>query len=485
MVSSALALSFTATYVVAADAFSPSDVKAIIGLGAGLNAAPLLALLICLRPGWLLNALLAVLTVVGIATTHAIHAELARTNALLAWLLLGAAGFASFVAFDAVDRSRWFGPAAASLTLLAAVACIAFFWHRGNIVTTGDTSNIRNIEFQRQPNLYFISFDSIQPRALLRKYMNVETTPFHSLFDAHFRRFENLFANAFSSRESLGVLLALDERIYHSIVRPRAQTLRPRYPSMFAGASPSPLFDILKKNGYETNTFYSNTFFGPEKGPFVDRYFTTAERSVCALLDPAIHDVSFWGYCNWAKATTSSASTADRLIEISRHDGPQFLMAHIQEPGHTALSFRYDDKAQVDEFRQRYLAGASSAAGHLTRLLAHLQENDPDAILLVYGDHGPFLSRGVTFEDAPAFVVQDHFGILGGIYPRHACAQWFDEPRERQGYLTLLDAVHGVLRCLSGDERTLHHAPAFYPVGNWHGRTPGGESMSYERFAYE
>ena len=494
MVAVLLALSFITTYAASNDAFSYFDVVAIVGLGAALNGAVLLALLLCLRPGWLANALLAALTVLGVATTHAIHAELTQASAHALWLLLGAAGFALFVAFGVVDRSRWFGPISAVLALATLAAFAADRWHRENTVVKGDTSNIRHVEFRRRPNLYFVSFDAIAPRALLRKYMGVETTPLHDVIDARFSRFKNFFANAIYTKNSLNLLLALDERAYDTMIRMKYRIVWRRYPSLFSGEVPSPLFDILKKNGYETTTLFGNTYFGERKGPFVDRYFTFQERTVCNLLDPAIRPVSFWGYCPLVEANRQDSQRPprqvtdlliDRLSEVSRHDGPQFAMAHIYEPGHTARSFRYRDEAQLSKYRAQYLDGSAFAAKLLARLLHHLDENDPDAILLVYGDHGPFLAQGVAFEHAPEFVVQDYYGILGGIYPAGACAEWFDEPRERQGYLTLLDAAHAVLRCLSGGEWALHQVPHSYRIGNWHRKVPRGAGMTYEKFIYE
>ena len=74
-----------------------------------------------------------------------------------------------------------------------------------------------------------------------------------------------------------------------------------------------------------------------------------------------------------------------------------------------------------------------------------MEENDPGAILLVYGDHGTRVS--------PA--VQAQYGVLGGVYPRDTCAAWFDEAEAAQNYMTVLDAVHALLRCLSGGESAL------------------------------
>ena len=105
--------------------------------------------------------------------------------------------------------------------------------------------------------------------------------------------------------------------------------------------------------------------------------------------------------------------------------------------------------------------------------------------LLVFGDHGALLSTNVAFADAPEFVVQDHFGALGGVYPPDACAEWFDEAQEKRGYLTLLDAVHTVIRCLSGGESALCAPPEDYYLGGWNGVVPDGHRRTYKEFLYE
>ena len=174
----------------------------------------------------------------------------------------------------------------------------------------------------------------------------------------------------------------------------------------------------------------------------------------------------------------------DHVGRASLRDGPQFAMAHIYVPGHTDASFQYDEE-NLRWFRAHYRRGGAVAAGLLARLLAHLDEHDPDAILLVFGDHGALLSTGVAFADAPEFVVQDHFGALGGVYPPDACAEWFDEAQEEAGLLTLLDAVHTVIRCLSGGESALRAPPEDYYLGGWNGVVPDGHRRTYKEFLYE
>ena len=152
-------------------------------------------------------------------------------------------------------------------------------------------------------------------------------------------------------------------------------------------------------------------------------------------------------------------------------------MAHIAVPGHAHHPYRYDDQAQRNAEIRRYAQTLNgSATRNLEAILEHLKNNDPDAILYVYGDHGAWLSLGMSFEDNPTFFVQDRLGILGGVYPPDACATYFDETLSK-GYMTALDGVHAILRCLSGGQSALKT-----PRGS---AIPYDTNRSYEEFLYE
>ena len=489
-----LTLSFSNTYAASPRVFSNLDIVGILMLMASVHVVALLVLVGL--PTRVVNALLAILAGAGIASAHAIHTDLFLTNPALLWCLLGAGGFALFVAFGAMDRSPNVGLAVVSLgALVTAMFATEHLFARNapapmDPVAMVDMSNFRNVTFERRPNLYFISFDAMVPRTLLRKYMDVETTPFHDIFQPRFRRFENFFVNSLYTMHSLQVILALDERWYLSAQQRRRST---EDIALFSGGHPVPLFRILRNNGYETHTAYEDSFFGKTKGPFVDHYFTANAPTLCQLLDKHVRAAAFWGYCLWSKRHDSGYEWAegkhrvvDYLRTISFREKPQFVMAHFYMPGHTGSAFRYDNERRFRNYRSRYLDGSGYAAYLLSILIHHLNKHDPQAILLVYGDHGVFLSRNVAFADAPEFVMQDHYGALGGIHPPDACAQWLDQAQEQLGYLTVLDTVHAVLRCLSGGESVLRATPKEHSmVGDWQGVVPDGRLRAYTEFLYE
>ncbi len=428
-------------------------------LGGTVNTVLLLGALFFLRSGVIANAVLSLIVLASVATAYIIQTDLYLTgNGAVLIALCAGSGAGLFVAFRVIDEQRWGGIALSAAALLG-LGIIASGHRRPTMSpapATVDTTYIRDISFRETPNLYFVSFDALVPRALLKKYLGLETTRFHDLFDNYFRRFPNFFANSVPTIASLNTVLALDVDAYTAQRKELNAGGDNPEPSLFSGQDPSNLLAILHGNGYETTSIYMDNFFGDEKGQYINNYITIQNNTVCNRLDASIRDFAFWGYCRFGRTAwfTAMDMVAERITRVNANDKPQFVIAYLYAPGHTDNSFRYYDAEELEVFRRAYVNNSERAARYLALVVRHLQENDPGAILLVFGDHGPYLSRGLQFEDDPDFVFQDKYGILGGVYPRDVCVRWFDEASS-QDYMTILDAVHALLRCLSGGESPL------------------------------
>ena len=482
-----VAVAFAATYTSSTAAFSAFDLEVIPVLGGAVNTVLLLGALLLLRGKNMANAALSLIVLAGVGTAYIVHTDLylAGSRALLALLcVMSWAGL--FVAFRVVDELRWGGVALSGVALLGLGVIAGGHLAEDGAPVSGDVSNIRQISFQRTPNLYFVSFDAMVPRSLLRKNLGVETTGFHDLVEDRMRRFSNFFSDSVKTKHALYSVLALDVDVYASQRRELEKQGRDPDPFLFSGRNPSALLGILDRNGYETTSIYSNDYFGRRKGPYIDNYITIDRSSVCNLLDDSIRILSFWGYCRWFGGSfrwnQRLRLTVEAIEKASGNDGPQFVMAHMYAPGHVHKSFLHGNVEQFEAYKSYNIRGSESAARYLDAIIRHLEDDDPDAILLVYGDHGMFLSKGLEFEDDPTFVFQDNYGVLGAVYPRGACAVWFDEASAK-GWMTTLDAVHAILRCLSGGESALVEPRKSRSPR--HGPVPRNIDLDYEEFLYE
>ena len=478
------ALALAATYTSSPQVFSAADLKGILFLGVITNTVALPGTFYLLRPGFTANIVLSFIVLAGIMTAHIIFLEFFLLENIAVFIVaLIVAYFTMLISFQVIDEQRWGGAVLSALTL-SGLGSISGWYFLQNMGTPPPVhwTNIKDVRLQKTPNLYFISFDSIIPKSLLKKYLGLEQTEFLDVFEANFRRFPNFFTNATSTKESLNMLLSLDESIYLKY----AETAPPVNFRLFSGQHPSPLLYILQQNGYETSSIYGSPYLGRRKGPYIDNYITIGKATICTLLDHRIRIYSFWGYCEWREQLqllsgyTKPAYQAiiDHITGMHTNDKPQFVLASIYLPGHVPHRFQYDDLAHQTEFKTNYNKASNHAALYLEQMIKHLAYHDPAAILFVFGDHGTYMSQGMQIEDDPTFFIQDRYGILGGVYPRTTCTGYFDETL-KQGYMTILDAVHTLLRCLSGGEDVLNAPRKYKHV------SPQHPEYAYKDFLYE
>jgi hypothetical protein len=314
------------------------------------------------------------------------------------------------------------------------------------------SSVVRNVDFIDKPNVYFIGFESMAPQALLSKYMGYENSPLiEMLHRREFRVFRNMFTEGVPTKNAITSLLALEAGYL--------QKARAAGHPLMSGQMPSPLIEIFRHNGYETNTLYASAYFGAQKGPHVDSYRVNATFSVCTFMEPMEAALAFFGSCRLHDAVlVKQADKADpnshidflkaNIIDIAQRSSPQLLVAHHAPPQHTAKSFT-GTEPEIAAFRETYGTLSQLAAENLDQLVSLISERDPDAILVVFGDHGAWLSRVVDFKDDKTFFVQDRFGVAGGIFPADACQESFDAPID-QAFVTTPQVARMVIRCLAG-----------------------------------
>ena len=188
-------LAFALTYTEAAHTFSSYDIKAILVLGAAVNVPLLVGALLLLRRFKLIaNAALSLIVLASVATAYIIHTDIYSDpeNRLNLITVCIAALFVLFVAFRVIDQQRWGRVTLAAVALLGLGVVLGnHLWERyaATRPVAVDLSNIQPVSFRETPNLYFISFESLIPRSLLRKHYGLDTSRFHDLFEANFRRF--------------------------------------------------------------------------------------------------------------------------------------------------------------------------------------------------------------------------------------------------------------------------------------------------------
>ena len=268
----------------------------------------------------------------------------------------------------------------APIFIIIAISIVLIQTHRSYEFTpaastnseTTSAENIRIVDFKSTPNVYFISFDSMIPKILLKKYLKIETTSYHDILDSKFRRFNNFFADQHNTVASFSSLLALDPDHYQDSLTNKT------YKHFFSGFIPSPLFEIFKHNGYEATTSFINYNFGTKKGPYLDNYLvnkSSLKDGVCRFTPKNdLYAFTYMGYCSLLKFklfrkiirvlrldSQSDLTHVDFLIKNLKSGlhkkVPQVFLGYIYSPGHTPQTFDISNDGAIEKYQKLLFKG--------------------------------------------------------------------------------------------------------------------------------
>jgi hypothetical protein len=330
------------------------------------------------------------------------------------------------------------------------------------------------IEFRTKPNIHIVSFDAMSANALAEKYMGLTDLAYEPLLDRDgVVVFKNAFASYVPTQPSLNSLMRLAHPDF-------ADDL-----SYFAGRSDGPVTHLLHANGYKISTGFDRYYFGGQ-GPFVDAYLPEPTRTIrnstlCALAfdDP----IKFFGFCALGAlfdGPPPDGTWPDRVTNIVRQtisapdDKSAFTLHYIINPiGHTNLDYLSSDRKALERYAMLYRNKATELAGIMEQLVETVSDDPAPSILMVMGDHGPFLSRTADFKNDPTFVVQDQHGIFAAVlYNDTGCT-----PQQLQHYTAAFATperiLAGVMRCLANDPERFDAALNF------------DEAFDFTRYLYE
>lgn len=368
-----------------------------------------------------------------------------------------------------------FIPLAAIFAMLILNFYNFYFSKNSNIVLNQDREN--KIKFNITPNIYFISFESMVPKSIAKKYFKQDNFAYHEILDKEFYKFKNAFTLAFPSKESLNSLLAFDQENYLNLKEKNLHL------NFFNGLQESPLLKIFRNNNYEITTFYDNFWFGRHKGKFVDNYVVNesgGKFNTCSF-DPGfgLHfKVAFLGYCLINEKLKfkivsfilnrdlKKTTTGEKILEIMEKniikDKPQFLMAHNINPGHTD-DYYFGREGDFEKFISFYKGKSKLARLEIINILNFIKEKDPNSILLIYSDHGPKLSYGLELEDNIIFKIHDTFAVYAGIYPKNICKNEILSNYNNQNFVSLNDISKIIINCLNSNKNlTLLNEKQFF-----------------------
>lgn len=372
-----------------------------------------------------------------------------------------------------------------------------FFFYKPYITQKSiDTSGIKYsdelsvypITFKEKPNVYIIGIDALVPNILLEKHMSLESTDLHDILNREFMTYKNVFSGGDRTIPSYLSMLSLTPDYWNSFDESKDYCLFCATPmnrnNLFNGLTPSPLIMIFKSNGYESTTAHEWPHFGPTKGPYIDNYLLRTgqdskriSHSVCNLTTSRSDFIGFFGYCtlrnklkflkNYSPKKLyykgfefNLAWDLQNIEEVATKNGPQLYIGHILSTRHTSYEFDITNKEMFSDFKREYFTKANETAKLMKIVLDHIKKNDKNALIYIWGDHGPVLSQHLSWDDryneksthplvrSPKFFIQDRLGTFGGVYHNGSVCN-LESFQTQRSFNTPQHIIKDILYCLS------------------------------------
>jgi hypothetical protein len=142
------------------------------------------------------------------------------------------------------------------------------------------------------------------------------------------------------------------------------------------------------------------------------------------------------------------------IQSASSSNRPELKIFYTYRPnGHTPGDYRHSDLEKRESYKNYFNKGARRLSGILEELVTLIKSDDPKSLVLVFGDHGAWLSREVRKKDNPKFFMEDrHIVDSAVMVTQHPCAKKKILSKNSPGYFTPSRIVVSLIDCLASDQ---------------------------------
>ena len=270
-------------------------------------------------------------------------------------------------------------------------------------------------------DVYLLGFDSLVDRRGFSRYFESEAPWDQYLSSEGFRTVDGVQSPGENTKATYTRILDLSETPNHH---------RSIYTTPYA------VFELAKSLHYRTQFLFHNNHFGRGVSPYWDYHYPSSSIGVCPFVPRTfglylcrdVIEESVERVLQIDDDLMTFASELKDRIRVAGSDDDRWLtIAHTWTPNHTDDDYRHSDKTARDAFRADYRAGAARAVGYMRQFITTIKKHDPAAVIVVFGDHGPWLSRGWEVDtDVKALFTEhemqsDRRDVTFYVYPDDFC----------------------------------------------------------------
>jgi len=285
---------------------------------------------------------------------------------------------------------------------------------------------------ERKPDIYLLTYDSYVENETMLQYGIDNSAQEAYLREQGFQLYRGMYSIGASTYIAMGNVLSPGGDIYQAV------------------SGDGDVQRTLKRQGYETHGVYKNDFFYRYNDPSYDHNYPPAISPL--LLWIAVFEGEFRFNVGLDNIAVSTFLDKKRALMRSAETSPRFLYTHTG-PRHSQNSGVCLDN-ETELFEERLKIANLEMKEDVEAILS----SGRDAIIIVNGDHGPYLTRNcqslgktqLSADDVTRLDIQDRLGAFLAI-------RWPDREYPRFDRMTILqDVFPAILAYMFDDESLLN-----------------------------
>ena len=356
------------------------------------------------------------------------------------------------------------------LCILMSVNCMAGVVHsiQDKPLTLVHHGMLRNVIFKQRPNVYLVILESFTSLDARNEIYGIDNSVLvQELIDKKYD-LHKTFSNYGATLPSMSSILLMDHHYYQTA---RGVEDGRGYRDLIGGVIYNPVFDVFTSNGYRIDlSNFPAGFYHPSH--------YTGEVNKHQLLQPLEVLGGFFYFANKLMGFNISESKVYQTVinlpdkikgqalsekpKVAQNDNrPVFHLVYPEIGAHIPQVTNWQQLQANNYWLNAYKSSMVKADSALIALIRGLEETDPDAVVILLGDHGP---RGNIFrwigenEDVnenmmengarPADVTRDFFEVFMAV-------RWPPPTKKPVLYSSHVNLFRHVFAVLSGDNSIL------------------------------
>lgn len=285
-----------------------------------------------------------------------------------------------------------------------------------------DAIDLSEIIFDEKPSFYYIHMESLNSPRILRDVYNIEEPEFYDYLEKKgFEVSNDVYSNGRFTQLVLKMMFTM--RLWKEN-DPSGILTTPRQQGILSGNRENILFRIFKNNGYSTSMYFlGETYFFTKNGPYLD--YSDVESFCNTNVFQPIFDLkkSFFDLFNehicFGRAEKDPFKILVNhfaLLEKFRDNNPQLVFIHNAITQHSPVDGTYSYKQKFDWVTDgrfdpyehpnfNYREAVHLSLKQTKKIIELILNRDPDAVIILQGDHGAHRLSGYPWElDYRSFV---------------------------------------------------------------------------------